>query len=379
MMSRVKALTRDRVRQDVDLVARAGLDVNDFLDETIASVQRAVPWVAACLCTHDPATHLLTSARKFGHLVGREEHDEEFGLVEYGAHDDTSFAQLAGEGRTAAGVHLSTGGEVERSHRMAAYMAPRHGYADEVRVLFEDGSHVWGAMALFRGSDDPPFSLDEVDFLASLTRSLATGVRTGLVSRLGRLESAEPSPRGAAVVILDATLTPVMITPPAERVLASLSTDHEPRRPEFLLSSLAAAARRYAAGDSLVPARSRLLTVDGFWLVAQASVLGGGAERDGLIAVTLEEARPHEIVGLLVNSFGLLPREREVAGLVLQGMETKSIAAHLHISAYTVQDHLKAIFEKTGVRSRRELLTRIYFDQYVPRLGRELSPNGWFL
>ena len=370
-------LIAERVRQDVDVVARGGLDLDTFLAEAVESVARAIPWVSACLATHDPGTHLLTSARKYGHLRDQNSHDHEFGLIEYGTVEPTAFMELARAAVPAAGVHLLHEGDIARSGRMSSFMVPRFGFGDEARMVFRDGEQAWGAMALFRGSDDRTFDEGEIAFLASLSGQFARGVRTGMLSRLAAAPPTADA-QGPAVLIVGADNEIVQMSMGAEARIADLISGEAAGDPLAAVSALVGAARRYARGELPGPPRSRVRGTSGMWLVLHASPLTTFADREGDVVVTIEEARPPEIVALVVAAFGLTSRERDVTQLVLQGVDTKEIASTLHVSTYTVQDHLKSVFDKADVRSRRELIARIYFDQYVPRMGTELSPTGWF-
>lgn len=125
--------------------------------------------------------------------------------------------------------------------------------------------------------------------------------------------------------------------------------------------------------------RIRLRTASDRWLVLHASRLRTtGAE--GQIAVIFEEARPSEIAPLIVDAFGLTKREGEKTQLVLRGLSTAEVSEKLHITPNTVHDHFKAIFDKVGVRSRRELVGQIFAQHYQPRMAssHEPSADGWF-
>ncbi len=69
-----------------------------------------------------------------------------------------------------------------------------------------------------------------------------------------------------------------------------------------------------------------------------------------------------------MSIYGLTDREKELTRLVLQGCSTAEIAESLVISPHTVQQHFKSIFDKTGVRSRRDLVGKVFFAHYEPRV-----------
>ena len=62
-----------------------------------------------------------------------------------------------------------------------------------------------------------------------------------------------------------------------------------------------------------------------------------------------------ELSSLFLRAHGLTPAQERVAALALRGLTTREISAALFISTNTVQEHLTGVFDKIGVRSRREL------------------------
>lgn len=365
-------LTGQRVLRDIEVVSRAGLDLETFLGEAMTSLDRAVPWSAVCFGTVDPSTLLLTSTIKLGSLRGDDDHDHEFGLLEFGTAEPTSFSELAHRAVPAVDVrHVDPD-----SHRLNYFMREHYGYGDELRVVLRDNGQVWGSMAMFREVGESGFGEDDVELLARLSECLAHGVRVGLLTRLG--QSPQLPVAGPAVIVVGADDQIHQLSAGAEQRLADLKIHADGTDSAGIISSLIGAARRYGRGETAAPPRCRVRSASGMWLVLHATPMSPRGDVAGDVVVTIDEARPPEIVPLVVAAFGLTERERAVTERVLQGLDTKDIAASLHLSAYTVQDHLKAVFAKAEVRSRRELISRIYFDQYVPRMGTEIGPSGWF-
>jgi DNA-binding CsgD family transcriptional regulator len=369
-------LTVERVRRDVEVVATAGLDLATFLSEVDASIGRVLRPVATCVATVDPTTSLLTSTYKFGDLFGRDEHDLEWGMIEYGGEETTTFLDVAATAEKAMAMHIATGGDLQRSMRLRECIHPHYGYGDELRLMACVDGRMWGALAFFRAVGDP-FTEADVEFASTLSAVLANGFRSGLLTNTAVRPAGEGA-SGPAVIIVDQHNRLSQVSVGAEDRLRQVMVSEHSAGPLGTVAALVASARRYAKGEMPVMPRSRLRLGDGRWVVLQASPMAGRDGVTGDVVITIEDARPPEIVPLLVEAFGLTPRERDVTQLVLQGVETKDIATALHLSPYTVQDHLKSIFAKADVRSRRELMSKVFFDQYQPRFGADVSPSGWF-
>lgn len=372
-----RSLAIERVRSDVEVLARAGLDAPTFLAEVDASLRRATPYAAMCVSLLDPATALPTATFKFGEISEQDSQDRHWCQVEFGDADQTSFRSLGQQGKTAVGMHLETDGDVNRSVRMRDFMSHYFGFTDELRTIARLDGREWGAFAMLRADPRSPFDAADVAFMSSLSRPLAAGLRSGVLARCAAVSSSTDA-IGPAVVIVCSDDTIDRVNSSAAYWLAELAECDNSQRPDHTLAALVDAARRHARGETDVLPRSRVRLPSGKWLVLHCSPLSGPASTGIDVAITIEEARPPEVVPLVVAAFDLTPRERDVTQLVLQGAPSKEIATTLHVSVHTVQDHLKSVFEKADVRSRRELIGRVFFDQYVPRLGDEVTSSGWF-
>jgi DNA-binding CsgD family transcriptional regulator len=179
------------------------------------------------------------------------------------------------------------------------------------------------------------------------------------------------------VVAPDGSL--LSVTEAGERWLEELGHP-EPKRSVLPIEvqALAARLRDQSLSPDRVP-RLRARTRAGRWAVLHASRMV--TPEMEAIAVIIEEPSPAELAPVLMMAYGLTKQEQVLTGLVCRGLSTSEIADRLHITPNTIQDHLKSIFEKTGVSSRRELVASILQEQYLPRAmtGQPLGPSGFFM
>jgi DNA-binding CsgD family transcriptional regulator len=368
----------ERTRQEIIRLSHAGLDSKTFRVEAVKQLRKAIPVDVSFFATADPATLLFTGSVVDDVLA---QASSQFLENEFLRDDSVKFASLARGRSPVDSLGAATRGELVRSPRYQEILAPME-LGDELRAALVVGSKCWGFMCLHRERSSPNFTPAEAAFLAKLTPHLAEGLRTALL--IGDAQGTSSAPDGPGLLLLGDDLSLAAITPAAEGWLAEVAESDWPSSLEVPDAVYAVAARLLAlergghTPPGLMP-RIRLRTASGRWLVLHASRLRA-ADTEGQIAVIFEQARPSEIAPLIVDAYGLTKREGEITRLVLRGLSTAEVSGELHITPNTVRDHFKSIFDKVGVRSRRELVGQVFTQQYQPRMatGRELDAEGWF-
>lgn len=353
-------------RQALKKIVRAAsqnLDLVGFWNEASAALANAVPhFLTPCWFTLDPTSLLVTSH----YQTEVPELPAEWLAHEYFADDFHKMSDVARSEQGSSTLHEATGGDPSLSAAWNLYMRPYGADQELLVALRTRAGHTWGILGLYREPNCSLFSADEIQFLRELSPYLAEGARRGLL--MG--EATDPEgPEAPGLVVLTEDWRVESLTPGTERWFSELP-DGDWENGKLPPSVLAVAGRALRlAEEANLPSEAvfaRVLSRSGLWIVLHgATLVGNGTHR---IAVIIEPAHPARIMPLLMTTYGLTEREQDVTRLILQGHSTTEIAARLVVSAHTVQQHLKSIFDKTGVRSRREMVGQVFFSYYEPRL-----------
>jgi DNA-binding CsgD family transcriptional regulator len=347
---------------------RSGLDPEALRAAVLPRLRRVVPIDALWWATVDPATLLFTRPH-------RDNLPEEIGPYfvenEFLGEDANKWTDLARFRPGARTLLDATGGKLARSARYRDIFQPL-GLSDELRVVLRTRGTCWGYLCLHREGPQE-FTAAETRFVGHIAPNLAEGIRLGLLVRdAGR---GRDYPPGLVLLASDGSM--IGSNGSGDLWLDELRDPTSDRLLPIEIYAVAAELRR--ASDSLAPPpRLRVRTRAGRWVVIHASWLGlQGRET---VAVIIESAAAVEIAPLLMAAYGLTPRERTVTGLVCSGLSTREVAARLQLAEHTVQDHLKSVFTRTGVRSRRELVATILRQEYLPRAraGEPIDASGFF-
>lgn len=354
---------RQRAADRIAELATAGLGLPAFWREAADAISRVVPnYLGPCWFTLDPASLLVTSH----YQEGLPEIPHDWLAAEYYEDDYNKMADVARSEQGIATLHEATGGDPRRSPRYEQAIVAYGGEQEMIAALRTATGQVWGSLGLYREPDRPMFDDDDSTFIRSVSASLAEGARRGLL--LGEATDPE-APDAPGLIVLADDWTIDSATPSVERWMSELpGGDWEAGRLPPAVLAVAGLTRRGADGtDSPTDGRfARIMSRTGRWLVLHGVTLVSDDARR--VAVIIEPAHPARITPLLMAAYGLTEREQDVTRCVLHGMSTSQIAEHLHITANTVQDHLKHVFAKTGVNSRRDLVGTVFFTHYEPRV-----------
>lgn len=334
------------------LAGRPG-DLVSFWHEAGDVIGHAIPhYWSPCWYTLDPASLLITSH----YHDGLPQFPAQWLIDEYLGDDVHKFIDVIRSDAGVSTLHEVTDGNPPSSPRWHRNMQVGSDQEMIARLRAKSGE-VWGMLGLYREPGWPAFDDMDKRFLRAASPYLAEGARRAL------LVGAAADPEGP-----DA---PGMLTLTDRWEIESTSFGVERWMSQFpdgdwSAGRLPSAVLAVASQARYEYASARVRTNTGTWVVLHGACLTGSSA--GQVAVIVEPAHPARLHPLLMSAYGLTERERDVTRLVLRGHSTAQIAVELVVSAHTVQQHLKSIFEKTGVRSRRDLVAKVFFTYYEPRI-----------
>lgn len=372
----------DRLLEEIAILGTRGLSRQEYFAELGPRLRRTIGNDASCWHTLDPQTRLLTSdepadlvangiyapetVAAAGELLVRSEY-----LIE----DRNTFAQLAARRVPVGILSQGTRGRPGDSARYRDLLQPS-GIPHELRAVFGIRGRVWGAVHIARRERSGDFTQADADALARVAGPIAIGIRGALRFDAARRESGVDAP---GLILLGPGEEVEMVTPRARELIATLASDAIAYGDQQIPAAVLAIASFVRKDPASAAAGGNRVSVPGEdgWINLQASTPD---PVNGRVAVVIEPATARSSATLRLETCGATQREREVATLIARGLSYAEIADTLVLSTHTVQDHTRSLFEKVGVRSRRELVAGVFLDEYLPEVLQktDLTSRGRF-
>jgi DNA-binding CsgD family transcriptional regulator len=370
-------VTRNLARavRRIDALAADRLPTQQLIEGVADQLRAAMPIDALVMAATDPDT-LLGLGAGVAHGMPPAV-CAPFWEYEFEVPDFNKFSDLARAPRHAADLHAATGGRPERSARWRQLRTLMDADA-ELRATFNAGGRGWGLLHLNRAGTAHGFSDEEVAFVETIAPIVGRALRCSLISHPAR----NAAGRGPGMAIVDADNRLVSATPEALAWFDDIESVYplpDPVLGGHVPSEVLIAAqetRSRAAGGATAATHTRARTGSGVWLLIHASCLQRADGSVADVAVVIEPAKASEIAPLIVDAYELTPREVDVTRALARGLTTNEIAGELHLSRYTVQDHLKSVYEKARVSSRGELVAKMFADHYHDGLAEAMHASS---
>ena len=255
-------------------------------------------------------------------------------------------------------LYEATDGDLSRSLVWRELLA-HHAVSDVASVVFRDQYGCWAFLELWR-TGGAMFDDADAAVLRDVVSPVTTALRRAQARTFARTPPRDRPRSGPLVLLLSPDLDVMRQTPGTQDPLRLLvpRDDDGPPVPAAAYNVAAQLLALEAGVDGNRP-WARIHLAEGLWVTVRAARMDDGPERsDRDIAVTIEASTPAERVSLFARCFALSDREAALLGHLAAGRDTREVAGRMHLSALTVQDHLKSIFTRTGTHSRRTLLAR---------------------
>ena len=242
----------------------------------------------------------------------------------------------------------------------------------QLSIYLKSDQRLFGILSLFRPQNAKPFSsvdMAKADLMApylsgALEKSM---ISQKMVERRSFIDSIVAGLPYKGIMVMDTSLEPIYQDKNAIRILSDLNRAEKPGDASFeplprdlylpckdLLTSVGqdqAFEPRQVQFDLVSPGGKQKVSIQ-LRLITNR-------DQNPLLLLCFDPEEPLSCMLKRSKKHGVTGRETEVVSLLSEGLTNKEIGRRLFISEYTVENHLRSIYRKVGVKNRTSLVHRL--------------------